>query len=108
MVENWIWVLIPVAGILCGMVAIYTEHRQKMAMIEKGIKPEELHRAGMHKPQDILVGGLVVTGIGLAFLVTEILGGLSKWLLLPGFILLFIGIALTVSYYLAKKSEKEQ
>lgn len=36
-----IWVLVPVVGILCGMLAIYVEHRQKMAMIEKGINPVE-------------------------------------------------------------------
>jgi len=47
-----IWVLVPVIGILCGMLAIYAEHKQKMAMIEKGIKPEELHPP--HKPEDIL------------------------------------------------------
>lgn len=31
-----IWVLVPIVGILCGILAIYIEHRQKMAMIEKG------------------------------------------------------------------------
>jgi len=99
-----IWVLVPVIGILCGMLAIYAEHKQKMAMIEKGIKPEELHPP--HKPEDILIGGLVAIGIGLAFLVTKILGRLTGWLILPGFILLFIGIALTVSYYLTRKLKK--
>jgi len=89
------------------MLAIYTEHRQKMAMIEKGIKPEDLRRVEAHKPEDMLIGGLVVIGIGLAFLVTQIVGGLIKWLMLPGFILLFIGIALTVSYYLTRKLKKE-
>ena len=99
-----IWVLVPVVGILCGMLAIYTQHKQKMAMIEKGIKPEELHPPG--KPEDMLTGGLVVIGIGFAFLVTKIVGGLTPWIMLPGFILLFIGIALTVSYYLTRKLKK--
>jgi len=103
---RWIWVLIPLFGILCGMLAIYAEHRQKMAMIEKGIKPEELRPR--HKPEDMLIGGLVVIGVGLAFLVTQMLAGLTKWLMLPGFILLFIGIALTVSYFLTRESKKEQ
>ena len=53
-------------GILCGMQVIYTEHKQKMAMIEKGMKPEALHPP--HKPEDMLIGGLVVIGIGFAFL----------------------------------------
>jgi len=102
---TWIWVLIPMFGILCGMLAIYTEHKQKMAMIEKGIKPEELRKAEVHKPEDMLIGGLVVIGVGLAFLVTQVIAGLIRWLLLPGFILLFIGIALTVGYYLIRKSK---
>jgi len=87
------------------MLAIYTEHKQKMAMIEKGIKPEELRKAEVHKPEDMLIGGLVVIGVGLAFLVTQVIAGLIRWLLLPGFILLFIGIALTVGYYLIRKSK---
>ena len=100
-----IWVLVPLVGILCGMLAIYTEHKQRMAMIEKGVKPEELHPP--HKPEDMLIGGLVVIAIGLAFLVTKILGRLTAWVMLPGFILLFIGIALTVSYYLTRRLKKE-
>jgi hypothetical protein len=103
----WIWVLIPLFGILCGIVAIYTEHRQKMAMIEKGIKPEELRRVEAHKPENMLIGGLVLIAIGFAFLLAQIVGGLTGWLMLPGFILLFIGIALTVSYYLIRKLKEE-
>jgi len=53
-----------------------------------------------------IIGELVAIGIGLAFLVTKILGRLTGWLMLPGFILLFIGIALTVSYYLTRKLKK--
>lgn len=100
----WIWVLIPVLGILCGMFAIWAEHRQKMAMIEKGIKPEEMQKAEAHKPEDMLIGGLVVMGIGLAFITAQVIAELTKWLLLPGLVLLFIGAALTVGYYLTRKS----
>lgn len=99
---TWIWVLIPIVGILCGMLAIWTEHRQKMAMIEKGVKPEELRKAEAEKPEEMLVGGLVVIGIGFAFIVTRFVVGLTSWLMLPGFILLFIGIALVISYYLTR------
>lgn len=102
------WMLIVIVAIISGtvfaMFVIYLGHKQRMAMIEKGIKPEELHPP--HKPEDMLIGGLVVIGIGLAFLVTKILGRLTAWLMLPGFILLFIGIALTVSYYLTRKLKR--
>ena len=97
----WIWVLIPIFGIVAGMLTIWTEHRRKMAMIEKGIYPETAREVRAGKPENTLIGGLVVFGIGLAFLITQLVGGLIDWMLLPGFILLFIGIALTVGYYLS-------
>jgi len=99
---GWIWVLIPVVAILCGMLAIYTEHRQKMAMIEKGIKPEELRRAERGWPEGMLIGGLVLIAVGFALLIAELIGELSQWLYLPGFCSIFIGIALIIGYYLTK------
>lgn len=100
-------VLAPLAGMCVAIVAIYTEHRQKMAMIEKGIKPEELRKAQTFRPEGMLIGGLVLIGIGFAFLLAQILGELSKWIYIPGFFFLFIGIALMISYYLIRKSKKE-
>jgi len=47
-------VLVPLAGVCVVIVAIYTEHRQKMAMIEKGIKPEELRKAQAPRPEGII------------------------------------------------------
>jgi len=105
----WLALLIPILGILCGIIcgslAIWTDHKQKMAMIEKGIKPEELHP---RRPEDILIAGLVVIGIGIAFLLVHFWIGLTRWLTLPGFILLFIGIALTTSYYLTREKVKRR
>ena len=49
-----VWVLVPLAAICVAIVAIYTEHRQKMAMIEKGTKPEELRRAEAPRPEGII------------------------------------------------------
>ena len=34
-------VLIPVLAILAGIVAIVTKHRERMAMIEKGMNPDQ-------------------------------------------------------------------
>ena len=49
-----VWVLVPLAGVCVAIVAIYAEHRQKIAMIEKGIKPEELRQAQVPRPEGII------------------------------------------------------
>lgn len=103
----WIWVLIPIFGILAGMLSIWTEHRRKMAMIEKGMNPDERGQLQTQKQGNTLVGGLVVLAVGLAFLVAQTVGSLIKWILLPGFILLFIGIALVIGYYVTTKTKSE-
>ena len=105
----WFALLIPILGIVCGIIcgslAIWTDHKQKMAMIEKGIKPEELRP---RRPEDLLIAGLVVIAIGAAFLLVHFWIGLTRWLTLPGFILLFIGVALSSGYYLTREVEKEK
>ena len=102
-----VWILVPLAAICVAIVAIYTEHRQKMAMIEKGIKPEELRRAEAPRPEGLLIAGSILIAIGLAFLLAQILGELTKWLYVPGFFFLFVGKALIISYYVMRKSKTE-
>ncbi len=104
MVASWIWVLVPIAGIMVAIVAVLSEHRQKMAMIEKGMKPEDMESPS--KPEDTLKGGIIVIGIGIALLVTQLVGQLTAWLLLPGFVFFFIGIALVVVYQLIEKKKQ--
>ena len=103
-----IWVLIPVVGILCGMLAIYTEHRQKMAMIEKGMNPEDLRKIkGFEGGKGgLVIGGLVLAGIGLSFLVTQLITQLEAWLYALGFLFFFMGIALIIGYFVVGKSTK--
>ena len=103
-----IWVLVPVVGVLCGMLAIYTEHRQKMAMIEKGMNPEDLKKIkGFEGGKGgLVIGGLVLVGMGFAFLLAQIITQLEKWLYFPGFFFLFTGIALIISYFVVGKSTK--
>lgn len=101
--STWVWVFIPIVGMCVAIVAIYTEHRQKMAMIEKGIKPEESHRTKGPNRTAMVIGGLVLIGMGFAFLVAQLLGGLDKRLYVPSFFFLFVGIALVVGYYLTRK-----
>ncbi len=102
-----IWVLIPVVGILCGMLAIYTEHRQKMAMIEKGINPAEKKDKDSTGEGGLLIGGLVLIGMGLAFLITQLITQLETWLYLPGFFFFFMGIALVIGYFVLSRSKKK-
>ncbi len=103
MVASWIWVLIPIAGIMVAIVAILSEHRQKMVLIEKGMKWEDLNPPP--QPEATLKGGIIVFFIGIAFLLAQLIGRLTAWLLLPGFILLFIGIALVVVYVVIEKKK---
>jgi len=102
-----IWVLVPVVGILCGMLAIYVEHRQKMAMIEKGINPVEKKTKDSTGEGGLVIGGLVLVGIGLAFLVTQLITQLEAWLYLPGFFFFFMGIALVIAYFVLRASKKK-
>ena len=51
----------------------------------------------------MLTTGLVFVGIGFAVLVSFKVGGLSYRYLPVALIVLFIGIALTISYYLPRK-----
>lgn len=99
---EWIWVLIPLAGIATGLVAILCEHREKMAMIAKGLIPREKGPQGPPQPEDILRKGIVTTSIGVALLLAQALGNLSSWLLIPAFILICTGGALVATVFLRK------
>ena len=85
---GWIVVLVPIMGMFVGIVAILAEHRQKMAMIERGLNPEDLKSPP--SPQGLLRGGLIVVGIGAGFFLTQVVGQIIPWLFLPAF--LFVGV----------------
>lgn len=101
----WVWALVPIAGIYVAIVAIYTEHKQKMAMIEKGMKPEEFRRAETPRRGGMAVGGFVLMGMGLAFLVAQVVADAHKNLYVAPFFFLSVGIDLTVGYYVVRKPE---
>ncbi|MCD4740554.1 hypothetical protein K8R43_05205 [archaeon] len=98
MVDAWIWVLIPIGGICLGALAIYLEHQKKMAMIEQGFDPEKEDQ--QYRKEDRIQGGLVMIGIGAAFLIS----GFVVWTDfmqpygLVGLICGFIGLALLISH----------
>lgn len=99
---EWIWILVPLAGIAVGIVAILCEHREKMAMIAKGLMPQEKGPRGPLKPEDTLQRGTVTASIGVAFLLAQALGNLSGWLLVPAFVLILAGGALVATVFLRK------
>jgi len=89
---------------------IFTRHKERMSMIEKGVKAGDL--AGgfpgaprQRNPLRALMWGFVFTAIGLAVLVGMTL---SEWYHLeegiyPGLIALFGGIGLIIFYSVARK-----
>lgn len=88
---EWIWIVVPLAGISIAIVAILTEHFQKMAMIEKGITPQDLDASRPPKPEDAIRGGAVTAAVGVALLLATAVGRLSPWLFIPAFICLCVG-----------------
>ena len=100
-------ILIPIFGIIfgCGiaLLAIWTGYRRDKALIEKGLyQPEKLEPAGP-PGWGFLVVGSVLAGVGVALIVSTFVFHMGKAIGIPGFILLFIGIALLIVYFIAKE-----
>jgi hypothetical protein len=89
---------------------IFTRHRERVGMIEKGMKSDEikaLYAMGSHNvnPLSSLKWGILFVSVGLAILLGMFLhssygaeGGVY-----PGLIVLFAGIGLVVFYAIARK-----
>ena len=79
-----------------------------MAMIEKGMNPEDLKKIKGSEggKGGLVIGGLVLVGMGLAFLTTQLITQLEAWLYAPGFLFFFMGIALIISHFVVRKSTK--
>lgn len=105
---SWIWILIPLAGILVAIVAILTEHRQKMAMIAKGLAPQDLKPPSPPKPEDTLRGSLITIAVGIALLLAEVIGKLNAWILVPAFICICVGGARLVAIFFAHRPSPEK
>jgi len=102
-------ILIPIFGIVfgCGiaLLAIWTQYKRDRALIEKGLyqpeKPKPLEPPGW----GFLIVGSIMAGIGLALVISTVVFQIGKATGIPGFILLFIGIALLLVYFIAKKKD---
>jgi len=101
--------LIPIFGIIfgCGiaLLAIWTEYKRDKILIEKGLyKPEQPKPAGP-PGWGFFISGSVMAGIGIALVVGTFIFGIGKVTGITGLIFLFIGIALLIVYFIAKKKE---
>lgn len=105
---NWallIPVLAIVLGISCGGWAIYWEHKRDMALIEKGLyQPKQAKPLGP-PGWGLLLAGSIVTGIGIALIISAFAFRIGKATGIPGFVFLFIGIALIVVYSITKEKK---
>jgi hypothetical protein len=99
--------LIPIFGIVfgCGiaLLAIWTEYRRDRALIEKGLyQPEKPEPAGP-SGRGFLVSGSILGGIGIALVVSTFVFRIGRATGIPGFVFLFVGIALLIVYFVARK-----
>jgi hypothetical protein len=100
-------ILVPIFGIVfgCGiaLLAIWTEYRRDRALIEKGLyqpkQPEPLGPPGWGS----LTAGSIAAGIGIALIVSAFVFQIGRATGVPGFIFLFIGIALLVVHFVTKE-----
>jgi hypothetical protein len=93
----------------------YIEHRERMALIARGIDPNSLRR--QRRGVGVLRAGLIIAMVGLAltiglyplgfmlpFSITEAPLHFGPWLL-PGLIPLGVGGALVIGYYLGQDNQ---
>ncbi len=96
----------------------YIQHRERMALITKGINPNDGRR--QRRSRGILRAGLITMMIGLSLTIglyplgfvlpssfTATPFHLGPWLL-PGLIPFGVGLALTCSYYLEQNIQSEE
>src|SRR6266478_10240799 len=104
-------------AIFCGFIVLlrYIEHRERMALISRGIDPNRLRR--QRRGVGVLRAGLITAMVGLAltiglyplgfmvpFSTTETPLHFGPWLL-PGLIPLGVGGALVISHYLGQDTQ---
>jgi hypothetical protein len=104
-------------AIFFGFIALlrYIEHRERMALIARGIDPNSLRR--QRRGVGVLRAGLIIAMVGLALTIglyplgfmlplsiTEAPLHFGPWLL-PGLIPLGVGGALVIGYYLGQDNQ---
>ncbi len=93
------FVFIVLVSVGLPALAIYLDYKKKMAMIEKGLVPED----EKSKPENRLGWGIAILGIGISLVVAMIFH-LNNYAVV-GLILASIGIVLLASYKISKQQQ---
>ncbi|HEY8415563.1 MAG TPA: DUF6249 domain-containing protein [Thermaerobacter sp.] len=114
MVEALAAILMPVIVVFIVFLYVgwnrYLKHRERMAMIEKGLVPDltdsddEKEPVRSHRSRNRLETGLITAAIGLALTLGLYSLGFGPWLL-GGLIPLFVGLANILAYLLGPDAE---
>ena len=83
----------PISIVAIVTVVAYLEYKKKIAMIEKGLIPEE----EIEKPENKLAWGIVILGIGISLLINWRFNFGEEFLV--GLIFVSISIGLLVAYF---------
>ena len=121
LVYNIIELVMPFLGIGLAYMVVYmiyyairSEHKQKMALIDKGMDPSLINkkyhqsRAPRHH-SNFLKNGLFFIGLAIGILLGYLLqsnSGMTEWVAYPSMILVFGGIAL-ITYHLIERQKQE-
>lgn len=82
---------IPILGLGIAFLAIYLDYKKKLAMIEKGLVPED----EKYRPENRLGWGIAILGIGIALILSWMFH--LNDIAMIGLIFTSIGIALLVA-----------
>ena len=99
-------------GVVVGSI-IFTRHQERMGIIEKGLKAEDVKgffhsEAHQWSPLTSLKWGMILVAVGLAIIVAMTLHNMYnvEHGIYPALIALFGGIALVVYYAIANRKER--
>jgi hypothetical protein len=92
-------IVIFAAIVLPVCLVIYYEYKNKMAIIEKGIVPED----EKYRPEGKVGWGIAILGIGISFVAARLFN--LDAIATGGLILTSIGMALLVSYKISKQQQ---
>ena len=105
---EWVVFLIPIAAIVfslgIALLAIWTDHKKNMALIDKGLyQPKPLSRPG----PAVLLPGFILTGIGAGVAIGSIwiIVDWVGWLRMIGLVLALVGIAFIVFSGISKEKK---
>lgn len=123
MSEEWVYniveLVMPFLGIGLSFLVLYiifyaikSEHKVKMALIEKGMDPSlasKRQRRHSGNRSNLLKNGIFLIGLALGILMGYLLNqsaGMNAWVSYPSMIFIFGGLAL-IGYHSMTKSQRE-